>query len=263
MAVAKMGVKSRMLAAQPLALYIHCAAHALNVALQGSFKSFPLIRNCLQWVNDIGVIVRDSPKRRAVSGPRPLCPTRWTVREAPLSGVFKLYPAVLDFLDTLAYDRSYNGPKARGFLNRISQGNIIQVVFSSTQNLSNTLQSKTQIVAGAKEAYNVAIQCLESKRLDIAFDGVWDEDEQKIKEMDLSKPTLSRTRTLPKRSEHAQNLAADHKFESVKQYYRKMYYGFLDNIINEIEDRCEQPGFEKYLHLAPGSLDEPILTNNI
>ncbi|KAJ8882869.1 hypothetical protein PR048_014685 [Dryococelus australis] len=207
-------------------------------ALQDSSKSIPLIRNYLQCVNDIGVIVRNSPKRRAVfskiatghnltsSGPPPLCPTRWTVREASLSGILNMYPAVLDFLDTLAYDRSGIGPKARGIPDQLSQGN----------------------------------------RSDIAFDGVWNEVEQKIKEMDLLKPTLPRMRILPKRLEQAQNPAAEHKFESVKQYYRKIYYEFLDNIINGIEDSFEQPGFEKFLHLekslllAPGSLNEPILT---
>ncbi|KAJ8889459.1 hypothetical protein PR048_008958 [Dryococelus australis] len=204
-----------------------------------------------KWVNDIEVIVRDSTKRRAVfsqiathhnltsSGPRPLCPTRWTVQKASLSGVLNMYPAVLDFLDTLAYDLSDIGPKARG---------------------------KIQTVAGAKEAVNVAIQCIKSKISDIAFDGVWDEVGQMIIEMDLSKPTLTRMRILPKRLEQAQNPAAEHNFESVKQYYRKIYYEFLDNIINEIVYRSEQPELEKYLHLekslllTPGSLDEPILT---
>ncbi|KAJ8892113.1 hypothetical protein PR048_004693 [Dryococelus australis] len=150
MAGAKSGVKTRMLAEQPLALYIHWATLALDLALQDLSKSIPLIRNCLQWVNDNGVIVRDSPKRRAVysqmatdhdltsSGPRPLCPTRWIVREASLSGVLNMYPAVLDFVDTLDYDRSEIGPKARGLLDQLSQGNILfsmkitQMVFSLT-----------------------------------------------------------------------------------------------------------------------------------
>ncbi|KAJ8884042.1 hypothetical protein PR048_015899 [Dryococelus australis] len=258
MAGAKSGVKSRMLAEQLLPLYIHCAAHALDLALQDSSKSIPLIRNCLQWVNDIGVIVRDSPKQRAVfsqittdhnltsSGPRPLCPTHWTVGEASLlSGVLNMYQAVLDFLDTLAYGRSDIGPKTRGLLDQLSQGNalfrfkITQMVFSLTENPSTTLQSKTQRVAGAKEAINVVIQCLKSKRSDTAFDGVWDKVEQKIKETDLSKPTLPRMTILPKRLEQVQNLAAEHNFELVKQYYRKIYYKFLDNIINEIEDRFQ------------------------
>ncbi|KAJ8877741.1 hypothetical protein PR048_022196 [Dryococelus australis] len=195
------------------------------------------------------------------------------MREASLSGVLlNSYPAVLDVLDTVVYDCKDNGPKARGLLDQFSQGNVLfdikitQMVFSLTENLNTTLQSKTQTVAGAKVAVNVVIQCLTSKRLDIAFDGVWDEVEQKIKEMDLSKPILPRIRILLKRLEQAQNLTAVHKFESLKQYYRKSYHEFLDNIINEIEDRFEQSGFEKYLHLekslllAPGSLDEPTLT---
>ncbi|KAJ8876161.1 hypothetical protein PR048_024070 [Dryococelus australis] len=147
-----------MLAEKPLALCIHCAVHALNLALQDSSKSTPLIL---------------APKRRAVisqiatdhsltsSGPRPLYPTRWTVREASLSGVLNLYTAVLNFLDTLAYDLSDIGRKARGLLDQLLQGNVLfgiritQIVFSLTENLSNILQSKIQTVAGAKEAVNL------------------------------------------------------------------------------------------------------------
>ncbi|KAJ8885371.1 hypothetical protein PR048_011568 [Dryococelus australis] len=236
MACAKSGVKSRMYAEQPLALYIHCAAHALDLALQDSSKSIPLIRNCLQCVNYNGEIVRDSPKRHVEfsqieidhnltnSGPQSLCPTRWTVREASLSGL----------------------------LYQLSQGNVLfgikitQMVFSLTENLSTTLQCKTQTVAGAKEAVSVV--------------------EQKIKEIDPSKPIQPRMRILPKRLEQAQNPAAVHMSESVKQYNRKMYYEFLDNIINEIENRSEQPEFEKYLYLekslplAPVSLAKLTLT---
>ncbi|KAJ8888066.1 hypothetical protein PR048_007552 [Dryococelus australis] len=38
LAVVNRGVESRILAEQPLALYIHCAAHALDLPLQDSSK---------------------------------------------------------------------------------------------------------------------------------------------------------------------------------------------------------------------------------
>ncbi|KAJ8888949.1 hypothetical protein PR048_008443 [Dryococelus australis] len=116
-------------------LYIHCAVHALDLA----FVEINSIHS--------ESYVMDSPKRRAVfsqiatdhsltsSGPRPLCPTR----------VLILYPAVLDFLDILAYNRSHISPKARGLLDQLSQRNILfsikitQIVFSPTKNLSTTL----------------------------------------------------------------------------------------------------------------------------
>ncbi|KAJ8871628.1 hypothetical protein PR048_027955 [Dryococelus australis] len=127
------------------------------------------------------------------------------------------------------------------------------MVFSLTENLIKPRQL-------------LVLRKLSIKKSDIALDGVWDGIEQKIKEMDLSKPTLPRIRILSKRLEQAQNPSAVHKIKPVKQYYRKMYYEFLDNIINEIEDRFEQSGFEKYPHLekslllASGSLDESTFT---
>ncbi|KAJ8897380.1 hypothetical protein PR048_002726 [Dryococelus australis] len=254
MAGAKSGVKSRMLAEQPLALYINCAAHALNLALQDTSKSIPLVRNCLQWVNDTSVIVRDSPKRRAVfsqiatdhkltsSGTRPLCPTRWT-------GVLNLYPDILDCLDTLVYDRSDIGPKARGLLDQLSQGNVLfgititQMVFSLTDNLSTTLQSKPQTVTGAKAAVNVIIQCLKSKRSDIAFDGVWDEVEQKIKEMDITKPTLT--------------TKIENTFKKVRGSPKS---GCCTQKIGLNNLDLRNTSTWKSLLLVPGSVDEPTLT---
>ena len=59
-----MGYKARITALQPLAIYIHYSNHALNLALQDLAKKIPLIRDCLQWANDVGLILKASEKRK-------------------------------------------------------------------------------------------------------------------------------------------------------------------------------------------------------
>ena len=85
------GVQARIASIQPLALYIHCCNHSLNLALQDTAKAVPLMRDALQWAHDVAKAINTS-KRRAdfleiVSDlediPRTikkiLCPTQWSV----------------------------------------------------------------------------------------------------------------------------------------------------------------------------------------
>ncbi len=79
---------------QPLAPYVHCAAHCVNLITQRSCTASIFIRNSLDWVNELGVLFGQSGKLKDIfkgtarseegEGPchtiRPLCPTRWTVR---------------------------------------------------------------------------------------------------------------------------------------------------------------------------------------
>lgn len=268
----KSGVKARILAEQPLALYIHCTAHALNLALQDSSKSVQLIRDCLQWVHDVGLMIKDSPKRCATfyqiakdhdlvgSGPRPLCPTRWTVREASLKGVLDFYSAVIEFLETLSLEKSECSSKARGLLDQLMKGSIFfgikisHIVFSLTETLSCTLQNKTQTVAGAQESVSVVLKVLESKRSDEEFNHIWEEIEDDIAKMELLKPEVPRKRKPPKKLEYKESPEDGHIYESPKAYYRRIFYEFLDTVINEIKERFEQPGFQKYLQMEKSLL---------
>jgi len=54
------GVQAKIGKKQPLALYIHCSNHCLNLALQDCGKKVPLVRNTLQLVNEVGVLIRNS-----------------------------------------------------------------------------------------------------------------------------------------------------------------------------------------------------------
>ncbi|KAJ8877161.1 hypothetical protein PR048_021614 [Dryococelus australis] len=95
------GVQARIAHEQPLALYVHCMNHSLNLALQGVARQITLICDCLH----------NSPKRKAQfveiclvneenvsSGVRLLCPTRWTARVASTSCILNTYNSILTML---------------------------------------------------------------------------------------------------------------------------------------------------------------------
>lgn len=43
---------------QPLASFVHCGAHCVNLVTRAACRSSPVIRNSLQWVHELGVLVR-------------------------------------------------------------------------------------------------------------------------------------------------------------------------------------------------------------
>ena len=74
--------------------------------LQDSAKKSDSIRNALDIVIEICKLIKQSPKRTVIfeqckeelslsgSGLRPLCPTRWTIRNVAIEAVVRNYPAL-------------------------------------------------------------------------------------------------------------------------------------------------------------------------
>ena len=130
------GVQAKIGEKQPLTLYIHCSNHCLNLALQDCGKKVPLVRNTLQLVNEVGVLIRNSAKRFGqfrhfaqlldvvCSAPRPLCPIRWTVRVKAITDV-DCYPVLLRTLEEIASSTADAAVSARGLLMNFEKGEVV------------------------------------------------------------------------------------------------------------------------------------------
>ena len=82
------GLKTLVQQENPLALYVHCYAHCLQLAVQDLTKSLPVIQSALDITSEIAKLIKSSPKRESmlntltssIEGPsvrmRTLCPTR-------------------------------------------------------------------------------------------------------------------------------------------------------------------------------------------
>jgi len=66
MAGAVAGVSSRIAADEPRAVYVHCLAHSLNLALQDSARNLPIYRDMMEYTKDLVNLIRLSPKRSAL-----------------------------------------------------------------------------------------------------------------------------------------------------------------------------------------------------
>jgi hypothetical protein len=76
----------------PLALYVHCGAHCVNLVMEAVASCTPHVRDPLQLVNELGSLATKSGKFKTAfvshaaeaacsyRNLRPLCPTHWVVR---------------------------------------------------------------------------------------------------------------------------------------------------------------------------------------
>lgn len=150
---------------QPLALYVHCGAHCVNLALQSSLKSSAFVADTIQLVHELGVLYGKSSKFRTVFDQiskstevfftlKPLCPTRWTVRTPALAQFFRQYESVITALEEISDGGTHISNEARGFLTKFSSGNVwlglqlAYAVMEPIELLNKALQGKTQTVSG-------------------------------------------------------------------------------------------------------------------
>lgn len=104
------GVQAFVRQIVPRALYVHCSAHSLNLALLHSCK-LPSIRNCLGTVSAVCAFVRASPQRTnrlqdEVENLRQerksvlsFCQTRWVESHDALQRFLELYTPIVRFLE--------------------------------------------------------------------------------------------------------------------------------------------------------------------
>ena len=91
-----------MLEVERRCFFTYCANHRLNLILQAVTKETEIFRDCLGLVHEIGKLFKESSKRISIlqdvsinltgheaASIRPLCETRWTVREAALDKVIR------------------------------------------------------------------------------------------------------------------------------------------------------------------------------
>ncbi|XP_047666557.1 zinc finger MYM-type protein 1-like [Tachysurus fulvidraco] len=128
------GAQAQLKRQQPLALYVHCGSHCLNLITQSACLASPVIRDALQWVHELGTLSQQSGKFKSIfsavaagsEGPstslRPLCPTRWTVRGKAIKAVLSQYESVLSRLEEMASNGSNTGVRANGLRERFEKG---------------------------------------------------------------------------------------------------------------------------------------------
>ncbi|XP_050058793.1 52 kDa repressor of the inhibitor of the protein kinase-like [Aphis gossypii] len=145
----------------PTALYVHCSAHSLNLALANA-SSLPTIRNCISTIQTVGTVFRSSAQRSEVlrisiietlpqarhSTLVALCETRWVYKHESVLRFKELYPAIIVALEKL--ESSINKETAQKSCQLLSSIKgakfvilliIIENIFSYTLTLCKQLQT--------------------------------------------------------------------------------------------------------------------------
>lgn len=263
----KNGVAKLICDDEPRAVYTHCYGHALNLAVNDMLKQCKTLKYCLETVNEIIKLVKNSPKRdaefqrlkQAVSsespGIRVLCPTRWTVCASSLQSILDNYEVLLSLWDECKDSKLDSETRTRiigvetqmltfEFLFGVSLG---AVILSHSDNLSKTLQHTSLSAAEGQHMAKLTLQVLKSIRQADKFDLFYQRillDQQRYK---VNPPTLPRKRRAPRRFEIGSSDGDHHS--SPQDFFRMVYYEALDLATTSITERFDQPGYKVYQNL--------------
>ena len=262
----KSGVATRIANEEPLAIHVHCLAHCVNLCIQDVISQCKPIKDALDLVFELVGLIKYSPKREQVFllhqsqlsidhdtvSLKPLCPTRWTCRTGSIAAVITNYELLIDVLEEISTTTDYEyGRKASGFhafMEKFSTFfglRLAHLIFSASEQLSITLQSKNVMVQEAMIAVNMAKQFYTRQRelssFQPFFTSVVAESTGKT-----DPPLLLRYCRVPKRLDAGDE---NHMFQDPEEYYRQQYFQVMDSCYGELATRFEQKGFTVASHI--------------
>ena len=122
---------------QPLALYVHCGAHCINLIVQTSCESVPFVRDALAVVQVLGslfstpsnvsitfyVIAQQTENSEQFTRKlKPQCRTRWMIRVNAITTLLQQYSVVIQSLKEIGQSNSHVATRARGLYKTLVTG---------------------------------------------------------------------------------------------------------------------------------------------
>ncbi|VDI83267.1 Hypothetical predicted protein [Mytilus galloprovincialis] len=245
-------IQARVRERVPLASYVHCKPHNLNLAIVHACKE-PLVRNLMDTVQAIAFAFDYSAKRltsfKENLGTAPnvvkeemgrrqklktLCETRWASRSDSLFTFLHAYSVVCDSLEDLEQD---GDAKARSYRCSITKFDFIvglvvaQAILQPLAPLSAILQTKDFDLIQAVEESKVVVEMLQRKReTDDDWDQLYNSAVTLADSVDVV-PSMPRGAT---RQQHRVNVPA----AGPKDYWKRaLFIPFIDHLLQELRDR--------------------------
>ena len=236
-------VKSRV----PSAVYLHCRAHSLNLAVVHSCDNSH-VRNMFGTVQKVAVFFGESAKRyhvfkeidkgslTSIPGPaklQKLCETRWSSRYDALHTIKLKWKTVLEALSTIADGGESNAHillcSLRSFDFIVSLV-IVEHFLSYTNSLSMALQKEGTNLLAALESAKASLQCIQGDRNDACFSRLYGEIKILAQDAGISEQIPRRAGRQTQRD----NVQAS----TPEQYWRiTVYYAFIDHLQDELKTR--------------------------
>lgn len=238
------GVRRIIMDKYPRALFVHCAAHTLNLVLAHSCE-IPMIRNCIGTIKSIINFFRQSPLRDGllkktadeIGAPHStlisLCETRWTEKHSAVERFAEMFPVVLATLQALqetgrdvatqAYQLHVSMESNQFIVSLV----ILRKVFLYTANLNKILQRVNVDLTNTCSYVKTVKTTLQNIRNESEFSTLFEEAKQ-LSPSDIIVPRVTGRQT--KRS----NVPGD----SAEVYYRRnIFYPFTEHVITELDAR--------------------------
>ena len=267
------GLATRMKETSPLAIYVHCYGHLLNLALQDTMTHVEVLRNALGTVQSLYNFIEASPKRHnmfanidvggdsvSMSTLKSQSKTRWSCRWEAVKAVEGQLPRIIFVLLLLQNERDAKTySESSALLNAVCDFDfvfgisLLKVILSMTSSLSNYLQSKTMDVTTARRTGELTIQTLLDCRNEESFDELWErtqiisnEIRQAIVDSRFSfkEARLPRQKKPPKRIQAlvGETGCGDQQSSHTEQdYYRvSAYFSSLDMVTTELKSRFDK-----------------------
>ena len=264
------GVASQICSEEKRALYVHCHAHALNLAVGDCIKNSKVCREALETAFEICKLIKFSPKRNAafdkikaeiasdespIGGIKKLCPTRWTVRGNAVKSILQNYRPLNQLWEESLETRLEPDVKGRilGVKAQMSQYNLLfglklcERILCITDNLSKTLQTQYLSASEAQQLARLTNDTLKGMRTDQAFELFYQMVGRLCDETETAGPSLPRKRKAPKRYEVGE--AEGYHSPTVEEQYRRYYFEAIDLVTHAIDERFDQPGYATYRNL--------------
>ena len=251
------GVQKKIRDAAPLATYVHCASHVLNLVLNTG-SSVSEIQNMFGTVREITTFINESAKRRALArtalgdnGGRTLvtlCETRFVERHDAVLVFLQQYGSTIDAMQTIAAEAKNRKAvdKANSFLRAMTDSAFIvslccaYKVMALTIVLSRSLQKVNQDLFQAMDSVDFVRTTLEKWRQgsgDGDNDDEWETDDgvysvacrlAQTANMELTMPRLIGKQTT------RNNVVAS----TASEYYKRaIWYPFLDCTLQSLRDK--------------------------
>lgn len=271
------GVQARICEQFPRALYVHCSAHCLNLAISFSC-GVPSISNCMGTIDRVFRFF-DFPKRQRaldevidkmntcprVSKLKRLCTTRWVERHTSVENFVELLEPLLEALDniTLWNDKS-TSTEAQLLSNAICRFeffinlHVLQKALKLSLPLSKYLQTVNLDLNLAVQTAMHLGETLEKMRdrAEDSFSAIFKSASESalLFEIAVTKPRTANRQTM------RNNVPAD----SVEEYYRRsVYIPFLDAFVSSLNSKfikhknILQP-FQHLLSSETGSIENAV-----
>jgi len=259
------GVQARIKQAAPLATYVHCNGHSLNLVISKSCK-LPPVRNVLDRMQSCSKFFLYSPKRMGVleliikqnmvdeTRRKPLldvCRTRWAERQSAYQHFYQAYVFITEALELIGYKRhlekygatysdwdTTSRSDAQQLLAGITNFEFIVVFLTVYQYLSHLagitvkLQKRTLDIIEAHEEIKEITRTYRKERenVDSGFAKIFEHSQRIAEKVDS---TIQMPR-IASRQQHRSNAAADNPCE---YYQRNVAIPLLDHIISFLDQQ--------------------------